>query len=323
MREDHKGNTTIKTAKSKRSNIFIPIVNKLLPIAISVVLMAAMCPDISQAAESEEKPQEINIRLWVKKATARTITMKWSRVKGAAKYYVYRAKGGLSKLKKYKTIPASKRTYRDAAVSTKKKYYYVVKAKTQDGLGESGYIVKPKVRGNFKKGSPYGPYLSSKQLKKLKDILANIVCKYQTEQLSQKDKIYFAHDYIAYRTSYSTGGVQVASALGPLKYGKAHCQGYSRAFVALASAMGVRSKYIHASASASNPAHQWNMVKLRGKWYLIDVQCNDSSGFDAVFLMGRDRLKGGFKKAYRYNKRGKPKLAKKSFPARDYYFTFR
>ena len=277
-----------------------------------------------ESKEEEQKQTEPrHIKLRVKKATARTITLKWSKVRGATKYYVYRAKGKLSKFKRYKTLPASKRTYKDKKISTKKKYYYAIKAKTKDAPAESGYVVKPKVRGNFKRGSVFGPYLSSKQLKKLKDILANIVCRYQTEQLSQKDKIYFAHDYIAYKTSYSTSGAQVASALGPLKYGKAHCQGYSRAFVALAAAMGVKSRYIHASSAATNPAHQWNMVKLRGKWYLIDVQCNDSSGFDAVMLMGRDRLKGFFKKAYRYNKKGKPKLAKKSFPARKYYFNFK
>ena len=55
----------------------------------------------------------------------------------------------------------------------------------------------------------------------------------------------------------------------------------------------------------------------------MDVQGNDSSGFDGVFLMGRDRLKGIFKKAYRYNKKRLPALAKKSIPARKYYFKFK
>lgn len=279
--------------------------------------------DPEQKDPEQKDPERQEIRLCVKRATANTITLKWSKVSGASKYYIYRSNKSKSKLKKYKTFSALKRTYKDKKVSPKKKYYYIIATVSKEGKqARSNYIVKPKIRGNFKRGTVYGPYLSQKQRKQLKNILANIVCKYQTEQLSQKDRIFFAHDYIAYKTTYHSSGSQVASALGPLKYGKAHCQGYSRAFVALTAAMGVKSKYIHASSSASNPAHQWNMVKLKGKWYLIDVQCNDSSNFDAVFLMGRDHLKGFFKKAYRYNKKGKPKLTKKSYPARDYCFQF-
>ena len=36
-----------------------------------------------------------------------------------------------------------------------------------------------------------------------------------------------------------------------------------------------------------NASHQWNEVKVGGKWYIIDSQCNASSGFLAFFLSSK------------------------------------
>jgi transglutaminase-like putative cysteine protease len=284
----------------------------------------------------KERQNGPEITLKVTGAKAAAVTMKWSKAKGAEKYRLYRSVNSKKRFRKYKTFSGTKRKFTDKKLSLKKNYYYIVEAdvpgeKTQDDGDDtaagteilSNIIVKAKVRGSYKPGTVYGPGLSKGQLRVLRDEVAGIVNKYQASEMSAYDKISFAHDYIAARTSYSTGGAQVSSALGPLKYGKAHCQGYSRAFVCLCSALGVKSRYVHASAAASNPAHQWNMVKYKKKWYLTDVQCNDSSGADVVFLMGKDRLKGFFKRAYRYNGRGLPALAKKSCPARKYYFKFK
>ena len=43
---------------------------------------------------------------------------------------------------------------------------------------------------------------------------------------------------------------------------------------ALCDASGVDCRYIHANAKASNPSHQWNQVKVGGKWYILDAQSN-------------------------------------------------
>ena len=43
---------------------------------------------------------------------------------------------------------------------------------------------------------------------------------------------------------------------------------------ALCDAIGVDCRYVHANAKASNPSHQWNQVKVGGKWYILDAQSN-------------------------------------------------
>lgn len=59
-----------------------------------------------------------------------------------------------------------------------------------------------------------------------------------------------------------------------LVYGEAQCSGYARGMKALCDAIGVDCRYVHANAKASNPSHQWNQVKVGGKWYILDAQSN-------------------------------------------------
>jgi transglutaminase/protease-like cytokinesis protein 3 len=270
----------------------------------------------------QQTEQEIQLKLKVKSAKAKSITLKWNSVKGATKLELYRAVKTNKKYKKIKTFKPGVKTFTDKKVSMKKRYYYGLTATVGGEEINSNFVIKSKVRGKYKRGSVYGPYLSKKKLIKVRDLVANVVNKYQIELAPVKDRIYMIHDYLVKKVSYHAGGSYVGSALGALKYRKAQCSGYSRAFVALCDGAGVKSKYVHASGSAMNPYHQWNMVKLSGKWYLIDVQGNDSSRFDMCFLLGRDKMKGFYKSAYKYNKKKYPPLARKSLPARKYrYFS--
>ena len=55
-------------------------------------------------------------------------------------------------------------------------------------------------------------------------------------------------------------------------------------------AAGIESRYVHAAKDDPvNPSHQWNLVRLDGQWYHLDVQMLDSSfsGADKpILLMG-------------------------------------
>lgn len=62
------------------------------------------------------------------------------------------------------------------------------------------------------------------------------------------------------------------SAWGALIYGEAQCSGYARAMKALCDSMGVPCYYVHANSKSANPSHQWNEVKVGGKWYILDPQ---------------------------------------------------
>lgn len=155
--------------------------------------------------------------------------------------------------------------------------------------GTKGKAVKAKkVKGNYKTGSVYGPGSSNAELKKVKAEVKKFLNKYVATNMSDYEKVKIAHDYLAERCSYETSTnwsvTKANTAYGALVKKKAQCSGYARAFKALCDAMDVKCYYVHASSKASNPDHQWNIVKVGKKYYHIDVQCNDSSGFYAVFL---------------------------------------
>ena len=57
-----------------------------------------------------------------------------------------------------------------------------------------------------------------------------------------------------------------------LRTRKAKCQGYSDAFEFLCRQAGIKSLALHGYASKGLPSnHAWNVVRINGKWYLLDV----------------------------------------------------
>lgn len=66
----------------------------------------------------------------------------------------------------------------------------------------------------------------------------------------------------------------IHSAYGALVYGKAVCDGYSRAYQYLLYKMGILSHI--ATGTAGGEGHAWNLVCLDGKWYYTDLTWDDS-----------------------------------------------
>lgn len=88
------------------------------------------------------------------------------------------------------------------------------------------------------------------------------------------DKLKVIHDWIVNNTTYNAYGPAYKSeADGPIVYGTALCEGYSKAFMYLAQAAGIPT--ICVSGSANGGGHMWNMVKLDGQWYHVDVTWDD------------------------------------------------
>ncbi|MCC8168595.1 MAG: DUF5050 domain-containing protein, partial [Clostridiales bacterium] len=141
--------------------------------------------------------------------------------------------------------------------------------------------------GDYTVGSVYGPKLTQSQLNDVADAVQEFLNLYDTESMDDYTKILTAHDYLcetcSYAADWSVNGANTA--WGALIYHEAQCSGYARAMKALCDAMGVGCYYVHASDDASNPSHQWNVCCVDGSWYIVDVQCNDSSGFKAYFLV--------------------------------------
>lgn len=141
--------------------------------------------------------------------------------------------------------------------------------------------------GDYTPGSVYGPSLSQGELDQVREKVQYFKDHYIDDSMSDFLKVKMAHDYLASVCSYAPDWSlnRANTAWGALVYGEAQCSGYARAMKALCDGIGIGCYYVHADANASNPSHQWNEVCVDGKWYIIDVQCNDSSGFYAVFLV--------------------------------------
>lgn len=144
--------------------------------------------------------------------------------------------------------------------------------------------------GNYTPGSVYGPKLTQRELDEVAVAVNNFLASYNTAAMDDYTKVMTAHDYLCAVVSYAPtwAANRANTAWGALIYGEAQCSGYARAMKALCDAMGVGCYYVHADEYASNPSHQWNIVCVNGGWYIIDVQCNDSSGWNAVVLKSDD-----------------------------------
>lgn len=135
------------------------------------------------------------------------------------------------------------------------------------------------IAGNYKKGSVYGPNLSTKELKQVKAKVMEIVSACIRDGMTDSEKLVALTNYLCEHCSYAGDWSKnrANSAWGALVYGEAQCSGYARAMKALCDAAGVSCYYVHASKEAFNPSHQWNVVQVDGQWYHLDVQCIDSS----------------------------------------------
>lgn len=225
-------------------------------------------------------PANKDLKAYVSTASATTVTIKWNKQKGVKKYTIYRS---LKKDKGYKKIATTKnRIYKNKKLKENKTYYYKIK-----GKGYSNIVRKVRVRGNYKKGTVYGPYITAKQRAQVKNAVAKFVNTKIKPGMTSYEKVRVAHDYIVKKCKYAKRWDRNAanSAWGSLVYGEAQCSGYARGFKALCDGMGVKCYYVHANNKAENPEHQWNIVKVGKRYYHIDVQANDSAGFDYIYLI--------------------------------------
>lgn len=91
---------------------------------------------------------------------------------------------------------------------------------------------------------------------------------------SDYEKLKYIHDWIVNRTDYTLNGpVYKSEADGPIIYGQALCEGYSKAFMYLAQSLGF--DCICVVGTANGGAHMWNMVRLNGLWYHVDTTFDD------------------------------------------------
>lgn len=116
---------------------------------------------------------------------------------------------------------------------------------------------------------------------------ANEAIKAAKEYASDYDKLKSIHDWIVNRTDYILNGpVYKSEADGPIIYGQALCEGYSKAFMYLAQSLGF--DCVCVIGEANGGPHMWNMVKMNGTWYHVDVTFDDPIMSDGSKMLTHD-----------------------------------
>jgi transglutaminase/protease-like cytokinesis protein 3 len=100
------------------------------------------------------------------------------------------------------------------------------------------------------------------------------------------------HDYLVLNTEYDlTLSDLAADVEGVLLYGKGICSGYAHTYKLLMQLIGVDCIVVGGTGtnqSGGTESHAWNMVKLDGNWYQVDVTWDDP-----VFSGARSRTISG------------------------------
>ncbi|MBO4592247.1 MAG: hypothetical protein J5684_06790, partial [Eubacterium sp.] len=90
---------------------------------------------------------------------------------------------------------------------------------------------------------------------------------------SEMEKFVYIHDYLATHCEYDTSKERehCHDAYGALVEKIAVCQGYALAVNELAESLGLESHFV----TSQSMHHGWNMVKVNGKYYMMDVTWDD------------------------------------------------
>lgn len=221
------------------------------------------------------------------------LKLRWQNTSGADGYYLYEKKG-----KSWKKIKSLKKSSKSITLKTNEKkthYYKLFPYKKVNGkvIKSQGYSYKVShkltVKGNYKKGTVYGSKLSSKQLKQVKQIAQGFKDNFITKKMSELEKVATIYGYMMENVKYASSWKKnnANTAWGALVYGEGQCSGYARGVKALCDAIGVKCYNVHASKKSFNSSHQWNVVKVSGKWYILDSQ-------GGIFLLSDSLYKAYF-----------------------------
>jgi hypothetical protein len=106
--------------------------------------------------------------------------------------------------------------------------------------------------------------------------------------MSEFDKVTAINKYLIDRFEYDKS-LKSNTAYTALITGKAICQGYAMAAYKMFNLIGIENRII--VGELDGVPHGWNLVKLNGKWYHLDITNNDSLRKNIYFLKNDNILK--------------------------------
>ena len=107
----------------------------------------------------------------------------------------------------------------------------------------------------------------------LNDKVQGIITDIIDDTMTELEKEIAIHDYLLVNAVYDTGTYEFENhrVHGVLLYGKGVCESYAYAFSLLLDKVGIESHVV----SSTEINHAWNIVKLDGKYYQVDVTWDD------------------------------------------------
>ena len=88
------------------------------------------------------------------------------------------------------------------------------------------------------------------------------------DSMTDLEKVRIFHDYLTKNVQSSTDTEYVDSIYGALVEHRALCEGYAKAFSYLCNLSGIENMIV---TGVTDIDHMWNMVKINGKWYHVDI----------------------------------------------------
>lgn len=142
---------------------------------------------------------------------------------------------------------------------------------------------------------------SASQLKQVDRAVQNALAGLSLNGKSRVEKIRLIHNYIAetvtYETSYYPSKYTAYYGLVSPQH-ECVCQGYALIFYKMCTEAGIPCRFVTGKGNGGSGwiLHAWNMVKVGGKWYYVDVTWDDPDSIYRpytyqYFLIGSDTLK--------------------------------
>lgn len=137
--------------------------------------------------------------------------------------------------------------------------------------------------------------MTAEQNALVKGIVKQIVSAMPSD-LSTVDKVKYVNDYIVTNTKYNLNSKESPyTPYSILVNGEGVCEGYALTALLLLEELNIETKYISGEVT-SGELHAWNLVKLDGEWYHLDVTWNDpvpdqgSKVFYNYFLISDEQI---------------------------------